>query len=78
MNYEQFAWWLHGLLEIGNPTTLDERQVQIIKDHLNLMFNKVTPNRYVKMTDIPSPSVTFDIYYDEKAAEDIFSLKDRG
>jgi hypothetical protein len=32
-------------MEISNPTTLDETQTQIIKDHLAMVFNKQTPDR---------------------------------
>lgn len=43
MNYEQFAIWLHGFLEISNVETIDQNQTQIIKDHLALLFEKKTP-----------------------------------
>lgn len=45
MTTEQFAYWLKGFLEIENPTTLDKRKTQIVKDHLELVFKKETPNR---------------------------------
>jgi len=45
MTPENFAYWLKGLLEVGNPTSLDEKQLKIIKDHLDLVFTKVTPDR---------------------------------
>ncbi len=45
MTPERFTDWLQGFMEIGDPKTLDERQTQIIKDHLALVFDKVTPNR---------------------------------
>ena len=45
MTTEQFTYWLQGFMEVANPTTLDEVQVQQIKDHLNLVFNKQTPDR---------------------------------
>lgn len=52
MTTEQFAYWLKGFFEIENPKgSLDERKVQIIKDHLNLVFHKVTPNRDEKSSD---------------------------
>lgn len=44
MNYEQFAIWLHGFLEISNAETIDKNQTQIIKDHLALLFDKKTPD----------------------------------
>ena len=31
-------------MEIQTPNEIRYNQVQIIKDHLNLVFNKVTPN----------------------------------
>jgi hypothetical protein len=45
MTPENFCYWLQGLLEIGQPIKLDEQQVQIIKDHLALVFKKETPDR---------------------------------
>jgi hypothetical protein len=45
MNYEKFAIWLHGFLEISNAETIDKNQTQIIKDHLALLFEKKTPDR---------------------------------
>jgi hypothetical protein len=45
MTPEQFTYWLQGFMEISNPTTLDEKQTQIIKDHLALVFDKQTPDR---------------------------------
>lgn len=45
MTTEQFTYWLQGYFEISNNNTLSEEQVQVIKDHLNLVFKKVTPDR---------------------------------
>ncbi len=42
MTPENFCYWLQGLLEIGDPSTLDAHQVEIIKEHLNLVFKKET------------------------------------
>lgn len=38
MKSRDFAYWLQGLLEIGKPETLNKEQVEIIKNHLNLVF----------------------------------------
>ncbi len=38
MTPQSFCYWLQGLLEIGNPKKLDKEQTQMIKDHLNLVF----------------------------------------
>jgi len=48
MNYEHFAIWLHGFLEISNAESIDQNQTQIIKDHLALLFEKKTPIRTKK------------------------------
>ena len=45
MTTEQFTYWLQGFMEVANPTTLDEKQIQIIKDHLALVPDKQTPDR---------------------------------
>ena len=44
MTAEQFAYWLQGFMEMVDPKELDAREVQIIKDHLKLVFMKQTPN----------------------------------
>lgn len=51
MNYEQFAIWLHGFLEISNAEEINKEQTQIIKDHLALLFEKKTPDRSKKIQD---------------------------
>lgn len=38
MNSRDFCFWLQGLLEVGEPKELSERQVEIIKQHLALVF----------------------------------------
>ena len=55
MTAEQFTYWLQGYLEIENPDNIPLNQTQIIKDHLNLVFNKVTPDRETTPT---TPGVT--------------------
>jgi hypothetical protein len=44
MTAENFSYWLQGFSEICGQTPSKE-QWDIIKDHLNLVFNKATPNR---------------------------------
>lgn len=44
MNEREFCYWLQGFFEVGNPKQLSPEQTQIIKDHLALLFTKVTPN----------------------------------
>lgn len=45
MTPEQFTYWLRGFLELSNSEEFSKEQVQKIKDHLNLVFTKVTPER---------------------------------
>lgn len=55
MDSLQFCYFLQGFLEINNnpDQQMSAQQVQIIKDHLDLVFTKVTPN-YVPLTSITS------------------------
>lgn len=48
MSPEQFTYWLKGFFEISDTNNLSEKQVQIIRDHLDFVFNKVTPERSKK------------------------------
>jgi hypothetical protein len=50
MDAQQFAMWLHGYLEISDPKEIGEKETQIIKDHLNLLFDKKTPDRTQELT----------------------------
>lgn len=43
MTPENFCYWVQGYFEIGNIQSLNSAQVQIVKDHLALVFKKVTP-----------------------------------
>jgi hypothetical protein len=38
MTSRDFAYWLMGYFEISNPETIDKREVELIKKHLNLVF----------------------------------------
>ena len=61
MNAEQFAMWLHGFFEISGVDDLDTHQTAIIKDHLALLFNKVTPDRTEKQ-GTPNTGPSVDLY----------------
>lgn len=39
---DEFAYWLKGYFELSDSNTLTEQQVKIIKEHLTLVFTKVT------------------------------------
>jgi len=45
MDSLQFIFWLQGFFEISNPKELTSDQIQVIRDHLQLVLTKVTPNR---------------------------------
>jgi len=45
MTPEAFAYWLQGFFELSQSNQLSETQVQVIRDHLQLVFNKQTPDR---------------------------------
>ena len=57
MTPENFCYWLQGLLEIGDPSTLDAQQVLIIKDHLTLVFKKETTAIKVTLKEDDSASL---------------------
>jgi hypothetical protein len=50
MSPENFIYWLQGYFEISGNKKLNESQVQIIKDHLKLVFDKQTSNRETPTT----------------------------
>lgn len=52
MTHEQFVVWLHGFFEISDAKELNEKQVQVIKDHLDLFFKKESPDRDKKTIQI--------------------------
>lgn len=59
---ENFAFWLQGYFEInGTSNELTPMQVQIIKDHLALVFRKETPQR---IRGLKSNDVLCDDYQD--------------
>ena len=38
MKSEQFVFWLQGFFELSESNTLSEKQVEIVKNHLKLVF----------------------------------------
>jgi hypothetical protein len=49
MTAEQFTYWLQGFMELTTMNHLSTTQFQIVKDHLDLVFEKQTPNRLTSM-----------------------------
>ena len=45
MNTTEFVYWLQGFFELSDAKDLTPTQVQVIKDHLALVFDKKTPDR---------------------------------
>ena len=56
MNERDFCYWLQGYMELTYSQELNQEQVAIIKNHLNLVFNKLTPNIQ------PNPLHTYSEY----------------
>lgn len=54
MTSNDFTYWLQGYVEITNGAQPDATQWAIIKDHLALVFNKVTPKRFEDSFALPS------------------------
>lgn len=56
MDAQDFAYWLQGFFEITEETpVLTKKQVQMVKNHLNLVFEKVSDKELV------SPDLALDI-----------------
>ena len=53
MDAMNFCYFLRGFLEITSPQNITEQQIKIINDHLDLVLNKVTPNRIVTKNNSP-------------------------
>lgn len=66
MTSEQFAYWLQGFTELHgeNPTP---EQWLMIKDHLALVFRKMTPIRQMAAQSLPlSPSILTDPWWERQ------------
>lgn len=51
----EFVFWLNGFMELAKPESINERQTQEIKNHLNLVLNKVTPTYVGVCSETPRP-----------------------
>jgi hypothetical protein len=61
MTAEQFAYWLQGYAEL-NAEPPNAEQWQAIREHLALVFKKVTPNWDAQ------PAMRAPIYFDPNGA----------
>jgi len=63
MTAEQFVYWLQGFMEVADPARLGERETQMIKDHLKLVFDKQTPDRNITVPvtqpSAPTPTMPY-------------------
>ena len=58
-----FVYWLQGFLELSGATTLNEQQVQVVKEHLALVLAKTTPSTvqpYIPVPVYPSNPIPSD------------------
>ena len=60
MTERDFCYWLQGFFEVTGSNELTEKQVQIIKDHLQLVFNKQTPNYWSEPLTSNKPAYPFN------------------
>jgi hypothetical protein len=49
MNYQEFTYWLQGFVEITNPDYILPHQLDIIRDHLNLVIDPNYKNLHKKL-----------------------------
>lgn len=56
-----FVYWLQGFLEIGDPKSLNEVQIQEIRNHIGLVLDKQTPIQTV-LFEHGKPNLNEDIY----------------
>lgn len=72
MNSIEFCYWLQGYLELRDEDKLlTARQIKIVKDHLALVFDKVTPDRPVKLEE-EEPDVWPSVRIDPFDRPDVF------
>lgn len=66
MNSNEFCFWLNGFFELSEgDVSLTPRQVQIMKDHLALVFTKITPDRSTPAKpDVPTPYVPIQPFWE--------------
>lgn len=53
MNSTEFTYWLNGFFELSGATVLSEAQVKVIKEHLGLVFKKVTTSDRITLPPNP-------------------------
>lgn len=79
MTPENFAFWLQGFFELTDTDDLTPAQVMMVKDHLKMVFTKVTPDRAIKKKSKKARKVkvhTADEVFSKKPFESEGSLVD--
>ena len=62
MTSRDFAYWLQGYFEVSNPKTIGEKETEMIKKHLNLVFkHEIDPSmgddkHQQELNDIHNPT----------------------
>lgn len=52
MTPENFCYWLQGYFEIADPKSLSEKELEMIKNHLNLVFlHSIDPKASAHISD---------------------------
>ena len=79
MDSKSFVFWLQGFFELSEPNTpLTDKQVEIIKNHLKLVFlHEIDPS----YSDDPTVQQIFQNIHDGKPALDgvnVLSVKPQG
>ena len=46
MKSVEFCYWLQGLFELGEPKSLNEKQTELIRRHLSMVFSHEIDRRY--------------------------------
>ncbi len=57
MSEKNFCYWLQGFFEMTEADTLSKKQVLMIKEHLNLVFTKVTGDDKKQLRDLANENV---------------------
>ncbi len=71
MTSRDFAYWLQGLFELADPETLNEKQTDLIKRHLALVFiHEIDPSH----SDDPKVQAALQAVHD---GVDTNELRDR-
>jgi len=54
---QDFCYWLQGFVELQDSDSISDKQWLVIKDHLKLVFDKKTPDRFELNPSFTSPKL---------------------